>query len=101
MALTCPFLINLYWDGNIKYENGVIKGDESILSTLDILRHKIRYEQFQDLVYAHVRVEKCTLKLNMSLCYQYYGRSNMSHLVNESSVDMMYYIVENDENYQG
>lgn len=99
MALNRPFMITLYWGGNVEYENGIIKGDESTMSASDIIRQKIRYEQFQDLAYALVGVEKSSYKLNMSLCYQYSGRSNIAPLINDSTLDMLYYLAETDENY--
>ncbi|CAI9295780.1 unnamed protein product [Lactuca saligna] len=101
MALNRPFMITLYWGGNVEYENGIIKGDESTMSASDIIRQKIRYEQFQDLAYALVGVEKSSYKLNMSLCYQYSGRSNIAPLINDSTLDMLYYLAATDENYWG
>ena len=73
MALDRPFLMSLYWGGNIRYDNGVIKGDESTLTTSNIVRHKMGYDEFKDLVYAHLRVDKTAYKLNISLCYQLGG----------------------------
>nr|KAJ0196393.1 hypothetical protein LSAT_V11C700368590 [Lactuca sativa] len=101
MALNYPFMIILYWEGNIEYENGFNNSDQATFSASDILRHKIWYKQFKDLIYTHDRVEKPVYKLNLSLCYQYCGRSNMVPLINDSSLDMMYYLTENDENYCG
>ena len=101
MALNRPFMINLYWGGNIKYENGIIKGDESTFNTSNIVRHKMSYEEFKDLVFAQVGVEKNAYKLNMSLCYEYYGRSNIAQLISDSSLDVMYFLAENDEKYWG
>ncbi|XP_023743043.2 uncharacterized protein LOC111891205 [Lactuca sativa] len=101
MALNRPFMITLYWGDNVEYENGIIKGDESTMSASDIIRQKIRYEQFQDLAYALVGVEKSSYKLNMSLCYQYSGRSNIAPLINDSTLDMLYYLAMTDENYWG
>lgn len=86
-------MINLYWGGQIEYENGFIKGD--------IIRHKMWYEEFKDLINAHVEVDKITYKLNMSLCYQFGGIYNTSRVINDSSLDVMYYLAENDQNYYG
>lgn len=101
MTLDRPFMINLYWGGNIKYENGIIKGDHSTFSTSNIVRHKMGYEEFKDLCYAHVGVEKASHKLNISLCYQFGGQSTISRVINDSSLDVMYYLAENVANYWG
>ena len=101
MDLNRPFMITFDWGGNVEYDNGIIKGDESTLTASDIIRRKIRYEQFKDLVYALVGVEKSSYKLNMSLCYQYSGRSNIAPLINDSTLDMMYYLAETNESYCG
>ncbi|KAL4555227.1 hypothetical protein LXL04_037838 [Taraxacum kok-saghyz] len=101
MALDRPFLMSLYWDDNIRYDNGVIKGDESTLTTSNIVRHKMGYDEFKDLVYAHLRVDKTAYKLNISLCYQFGGVSNISRVISDSCLEVMYYLAENDENYCG
>ncbi|KAL4575286.1 hypothetical protein LXL04_022128 [Taraxacum kok-saghyz] len=101
MALDRPFLMTLYWGGNIRYDNGVIKGDESTLTTSNIVRHKMGYDEFKDLVYAHLRVDKTSYKLNISLCYQFGGISNISRVISDSCLEVMYYLAENDENYCG
>nr|KAJ0187554.1 hypothetical protein LSAT_V11C900494220 [Lactuca sativa] len=99
MSLDRPFMINLYWGGNILYENGFVKGDHSTLTTSNVVRHKLQYEEFKDLVYAHVGVEKTIYKLNISLCYEFSGKSYISRIISDSSLDVMYYLAKNDENY--
>ncbi|GKA71992.1 hypothetical protein Tco_0778208 [Tanacetum coccineum] len=61
MSLDCPFKVNLYWGGNIESENGFIKGDKSTLTTSIMVRRKVRYEEFIDLVYAHVGVQRASI----------------------------------------
>lgn len=58
MALDHPFLIDLCWGDNIEYVNGFIKGDQSNLSSLNIVRHKMGYKEFKDLIYTDVGVDK-------------------------------------------
>ncbi|KAI3779089.1 hypothetical protein L2E82_08571 [Cichorium intybus] len=101
MALDRPFLINLYWGGNIEYVNGIVKGDQSTLTTSNIVRHKMSYEEFKDLIYAHVGIDKIAYKLSISLCYQFGGICNISRVINDSSLELMYYLAENDQNYYG
>nr|KAJ0215788.1 hypothetical protein LSAT_V11C300152000 [Lactuca sativa] len=91
MSLDRTFIINLYWGGTISYENGFVKGDHSTLTTLNIVRHKLQYEEFKDLLYA--------LVLNISLCYEFDGKSNISRIISDSSLNVMYYLFKNDENY--
>nr|KAJ0216107.1 hypothetical protein LSAT_V11C300133080 [Lactuca sativa] len=98
MGLDRSFMINLYWGGNILYENGFVKGDHSTLTTSNVVRHKL-YEEFKDLVYAHIGVEKTTYKLNISLCYEFSGKSYISRIISDLSLDVMYYLAENNENY--
>ncbi|KAL4579873.1 hypothetical protein LXL04_016041 [Taraxacum kok-saghyz] len=59
------------------------------------------YDEHKDLVFAQVGVEKNAYKLNMSLCYEYYGRSNIAQLISDSSLDVMHFLAEDDENYWG
>ena len=59
----------------------------------------MRYEEFKDLCYVHVGVEKMSHKLIISLCYQFDGQSNIARAICDSSLDVMYYLAENVENY--
>ncbi|CAI9282062.1 unnamed protein product [Lactuca saligna] len=59
------------------------------------------YEEFKDLCYVHVGVEKASHKLNISLCYQFGGQSTISRVISDSSLDVMYYLAENVANYWG
>ena len=61
----------------------------------------MRYDEFNDLIYAHLRVDKTTYKLNISLYNQFGGISNISRVFSDSSLEVMYYMAENDENYCG
>ena len=101
MTLDRPFMIVLYWSGNIEYKNGTLKGDHSTFSSTNIVRNKMGYEEFKDLCYAHVGVEKKSYKLNISLCYQFGGESSITRVISDSSLEVMYYLAENVENYRG
>lgn len=46
-------------------------------------------------------VEKTSYKLNISLCYKFGGQSNITRVISDSSLDVMYYLAQNVENYWG
>ncbi|PWA73742.1 MULE transposase domain-containing protein [Artemisia annua] len=59
------------------------------------------YEEFIDLVYAHVGVERASFKVNISLYYQFQGISKISLIRSDESLDTIYFLAEKDENYWG
>lgn len=54
MNLNWPFIVNLYWGGDIEFHNGFIQGDNSTKRTSIVLRHKMQYAEFVDLVYNYM-----------------------------------------------
>nr|GEZ52232.1 hypothetical protein [Tanacetum cinerariifolium] len=101
MALGRPFNVNLYWGCNIESENGFIKGDKSTLTTSIVVRRKVRYEEFIDLVYAHVGVERASIlgKYCTILPISYLKLITLTR--SDKSLDATYFLAEKDENYWG
>lgn len=77
MILDRPFIIILYYNGNIEYDNDFINCDLSTLFTSNIFGHKIQHEEFKYFVYASVGIEQMAYTLNISQCYYFNWQSNI------------------------
>ena len=56
--LSRPFMVNLYWGGNLQYHNGQVQNDEYTNKSSIVLTEKLKYEDFVELVYRYVQVTK-------------------------------------------
>ncbi|GKC81140.1 hypothetical protein Tco_1136857, partial [Tanacetum coccineum] len=79
MALERPFVVNVFWGGDIRYENGLIIGDQTTLNTTIAIRQKMRFVEFLDLLYAYIGVEKVAFKLDIKLYHELNGMPNHEH----------------------
>ncbi|KAD4585227.1 hypothetical protein E3N88_22828 [Mikania micrantha] len=91
-----PFLVKLYWNGETCYVNGVVNYDESTLSTSFIMRYRMTYEQFVDEICKHIQIQKESSILNLLLYYSFQSISESSYLVSEESMNMLYFLAENE-----
>ncbi|KAD7477495.1 hypothetical protein E3N88_00631 [Mikania micrantha] len=91
-----PFLVKLYWNGETCYVNGVVNYDESTLSTSFIMRYRMTYEQFVDEICKHIQIQKESSIMNLLLYYSFQSISESSYLVSEESMNMLYFLAENE-----
>lgn len=95
------FLLSIYIGcGNIEYVNGLIKDDQSTLYSSNIAILRMGYEEFKELIYVHVGVDKIVYNLSISLCYEFGGIYNISRVIGDSSLDVMYCLAENNQNIE-
>lgn len=99
-ALSRPFFMSFYYGGNIEYENGEIKRDESTSTFTIPARHKMRYQEFVDLVYAAVGVEKENFKLKFTLYFELCGKPNSSLITSDGTLDLIFFLAEKDEGFR-
>ncbi|CAI9281093.1 unnamed protein product [Lactuca saligna] len=99
-ALSRPFFMSFYYGGNIEYENGEINRDESTSTFTIPARHKMRYQEFVDLVYAAVGVEKEKFKLKFTLHFELCGKPNSSLITSDGTLDLIFFLAEKDEGFR-
>ncbi|KAD3338467.1 hypothetical protein E3N88_33988 [Mikania micrantha] len=94
-----PILVQLYWGGNVSYQNGSISYDASTRSTTVVIREKSSYEEFIDLIYKHLQIEKEFYQLKLKLYYTFQGFSQSSEIFNDSSLEVLYYLATTFGNF--
>ncbi|KAD6119021.1 hypothetical protein E3N88_10292 [Mikania micrantha] len=94
-----PFFVKLYWNWETSYLNGVVNYDESTLSTSFIMRYRMTCEQFVDEICNHVQIQKELSILNLLLYYSFQGIFESSYLESEKSMNMLYFLAENELNF--
>ncbi|KAD4889160.1 hypothetical protein E3N88_21233 [Mikania micrantha] len=94
-----PILVQLYWGGNVSYQNGSISYDASTRSTTVIIREKISYEAFIDLIFKHLQVENEFYQLKLKFYYTFQGFSQCSEIFNDSSMEVLYYLATTGGNF--
>ncbi|KAL4590377.1 hypothetical protein LXL04_003306 [Taraxacum kok-saghyz] len=99
MDLHPPFLMTFYHGGNIKYEDGAIKKDISTSSFMIPASHNIRYEEFVNLIYEHVGVDKRMFKMNITLHFEVCGKPNSAPIFSDKTLDLMFYLAKQDPHY--
>ncbi|XP_071710014.1 uncharacterized protein [Rutidosis leptorrhynchoides] len=99
MALERPFLVNIYYGGNIEYVNGHVKHHNSTTHFTVVARDKIPYEQFLDLIYKHIGIEKQKCKLKVTMHFEHCGKPMSSPIMSDQTLDLMYFCAEKDEDF--
>ncbi|KAL8199409.1 hypothetical protein R6Q57_012977, partial [Mikania cordata] len=62
--------------------------------------YRMTYEQFVDEICNHVQIKKESSIINLLLYYSFQGISESSYLVYEDSMNMLYFLAENEFNFR-
>ncbi|KAI3805640.1 hypothetical protein L1987_28200 [Smallanthus sonchifolius] len=102
MSSFSPFIVKLYWGGQVSFVNGVIICDESTLTSSFFVRYdSMSYVELVDTIYNHVQLDRNSYSLKLVLYYTFQGVHASSYLSDEEGVSMLYFLAANEVNYFG
>lgn len=100
MALDRPFLMSFHIGGNIGFMNRSNKREKSTSTNFTVpARQKMSFEEFVDLIYRHVGVEKLKSKLKITLQFEDCAKPKSSLIMNDETLDSMFFLAEKDESF--
>jgi hypothetical protein len=101
MSSFSPFILRIFWGGEIVYEDGVVTCDESTKSSSFPIREKFSYEELVVMVYNLLGVSRQDVNLSMLLAYEFQGVREASHIHDDGSLGMLFFLAETQHQYWG
>lgn len=93
-----PFIVRVYWGGGgqVSYHNGVVRCDNSTLSTSFIVEdNSLSYDSLLQRIYSFVQLDRDLFNLKLVMFYTFQGIESSTMLTGEEGIRMMYFLAAN------